>query len=197
MSKKNISGPMQPSGRRYDYTALCLAGNAELENVMRMGVQPELKDLAGWEFRGFNTLEVTSLLGIRKFKKGFYQEDPSEDISKTKKISGYNVQVVQTALGDDWFAKIRNGATIKHGWYDCYPVKLTEVDCKYPNSVLINYACARNPAWDPSKKLRDYLVQVYPDNRDLFLGKAYVALAGPIRLFVSYFVLERMNESPL
>jgi len=196
MSKDQDFVPLQPNGRRYDYTALCLAENQELEKIMRMGLQPNLGDLVGWEFRGYNTLDITSILGIRKFKKGFYQEDPSQDVEKAENIQGYNVQVVQTPLGDDWFAKIRRGDTVKHGWYDCYPVRLDEVDCKYPNSVLINYACPRNPVWDPSRKLRDYLVQVYPDNKDLFLGKAYGALFGPMRLFISYFILERMNESP-
>lgn len=197
MTRNQDRVPLQPNGRRYDYTSLCLARNEDLEEVMRVGVQPRLDSLAGWEFRGYNTLDLTTLLGIRKFKKGFYLEDPSQDPSSSERIQGYNVQVVQTPLGDDWFSKIRYGQTLKHGWYDCYPARLGELDNKYPNAVLINYDCSRNPVWDPSRKLRDYLVQVYPDNPDLYLGKAYAALFGPLRVFVSYFVLERSNESPL
>ena len=195
MAKKQETKPLQPNGKRYDYNALCLANNAMLEQVMRTGIQPDPANLAGWEFRGYNTLDLTTLAGIRKFKKGFYQEDPAQDIKQG--CSGYNVQIIPTALGDDWFDKIRNGQSVKHGWYNCYPVRLTEVDCKYPNALLINYDCDKNPTLDPSRKLRDYLVQVYADNKDLYLGKAYVALFGPIRLFVSYFVLERSNRSAL
>jgi hypothetical protein len=187
--------PRQPNGERYDYVSLALAENDELERVMRMGVQPDPAQIAGWEFKGWNTLDLTSLLGIRKFKKGFYQEDPAADPARG--IQGYNVQVVTNGLGDAWFDKIKKGNSIKHGWYDCYPVDLNEPDNKYPNALLINYACGRNPPGDPSSFLRDYIVKPYGDNDDLMLGKAYVALVGPLRLFVSYFILERYNESTL
>lgn len=187
--------PLMPNGKRYDYYTLCTASNDDLEQVVRMGSKPDLSQLVGWEFKGFNTPDFTSLLGIRKFKKGFYQEDPSAD--PTRQINGYNVQVLQNPMGDDWFDKIKDGQSIKHGWYDVYPVKLTEIDCKYPHAALINYNTPRNLPVDPTRKLRDYLVQVYPDNKDLLLGKAYVALFDPIRLFVSFFVLERSNPSAL
>ena len=69
-----------------------------------------------------------------------------------------------------------------------------EKDNLYPNALLLNYGKGNNPPFDPSSFLRDYLVQVDPENDDLLLGKAFVAL-GPARLFVSYFVLERYNQS--
>lgn len=193
MAKKNE--PRQRSGERYDYTALCLATNEELEDVMRLGAQPDPARIAGWEFKGYNTLDLTSTLGFRKFKKGFYQEDPAADPKDG--IEGYNVQVVQNGLGDDWFDKIKQGHSIKHAFYDCYPVNLNETDNKYPNALLVNYDCGRNPPLDPSSSLRDYLVKPYEDNDDLMLGKAYVALPGGLRLFVSFFILERYNESTL
>ena len=46
---------------------------------------------------------------------------------------------------------------------------------------------------DPSQVLRDYVVQVDPDNRDLYLGKAYVA-AGPLRIPTSFFIIERFHK---
>lgn len=195
MSAKN-NEPRQPGGDRYDYVALALASNAELEDVMRRGVTPDPTKIAGWEFKGWNTWDLTSMLGIRKFKKGFYQEDPASDPGQG--LQGYNVQIVSNGLGDPWFDKIKKGNSVKHGWYDCFPVRLSDVDNKYPNALLINYACGRNPAGDPSSFLRDYIVKPYPDNDDLMLGKAFVALpATPLRVFVSYFILERHNESTL
>jgi hypothetical protein len=62
--------------------------------------------------------------------------------------------------------------------------------------VLSNYNCARNYRLDPANMLREYLVQVYPDDQDLYVGKAYLAV-GEMRIFVSYFVLKRENKSPL
>ena len=192
---KKIKEPLQPNGQRYDYVSMCLASNEELENIMRCGVQPDPEKIIGWEFRGWNTLDLTALAGIRKFKKGFYHEDPVADPQQG--IQGYNVQIVANGLGDDWFDKIKRGSSIKHGWYNCGPVDLNAVDNKYPNALLINYDTDKNPIIDPSKKLRDYIVKPYADNDDLMLGKAFIAVAGPFRIFVSYFVLERYNESTL
>ena len=193
--KTGAKEPLQPNGERYDYYSLCVANSQSLESVMRMGIAPDLTSLAGWEFKGYNTPDFIELLGFRKFKKGFYIENPSLD--PKQEIAGYNVQVLQNPLGDDWFDKIHDGQSVKHGWYDCYQVRMTDPDCKYPNAALINYDVPRNSSLDPTRKLRDYLVQVYPDNPDLLLGKAYVALFGPIRVFVSYFVLGRSNRSAL
>ena len=162
---------------------------------MRCGRSPDLARLSGWEFRGFNTPEVLQLAGIRKFKKGFFRNDPSRPHKDG--IQGYNVNVVQGTLGDPWVDALKNGKPVRMGWYETRAVDLAEPDGKYPNAALINYAASRrNPAIDPTRLLRDYLVQVYPDNADLYLGKAFLAF-GPLRLFVSYFVLERHNPSEL
>ncbi len=183
----------QPNGERFDYNALCLATNEQLETVMRMGTPPDMAGLAGWEFKGYNVFEAAVLLGIRKFKKGFYIEDP--DREPLVGINGYNVQIHPNNLGEPWIDKTKKGEPIRHGWYDVYPVSLSEIDNKYPNALLIDYGSSpKNFALDPSRALRDYLVQVYPDNPDLLLGKAYAAI-GPLRKPVSFFVLERHNEA--
>jgi hypothetical protein len=187
--------PRQPNGARWTYETLCLARDEDLETVMRCGGTPDLSRLSGWEFRGFNTPELLQLAGIRKFKKGFYRNDPSR--SHDDGIQGYNVNVVQGTLGEPWVDVVKDGKPVRMGWYETRPVDLAAVDAKYPNAALINYAASeKNFAADPTRLLRDYLVQVYPDNPDLYLGKAFLAF-GPLRLFVSYFVLERHNRSEL
>lgn len=183
---------LQPNGERYDYTSICLATPAMLEDIMRCGTRPDLEALAGWEFRGFNTPELFALLGIKKFKKGFYRDAAAAP----GRIQGYNVKIRQNRFGEPWVDEMKGADSIKFGWYNVYPVDLSEPDMKYPNAVLINYNCGKNFALDPTRMLRDYLVQVYPDNPDLYLGKAFLAL-GPVRVFASYFVLERSNRSSL
>jgi hypothetical protein len=187
--------PRQPNGERWTYEALCLARDEDLETVMRTGVRPDLARLSGSEFRGFNTPEILSLAGIRKFKKGFYRADPGRPHADG--VQGYNVNVVQNNLGEPWVDCTRDGEPVRMGWYEVRGVSLADVDNKYPNAVLIDYgASPKNFAGDPTRLLRDYLVQVYADNPDLYLGKAYFAV-GPLRVSVSYFVLERHNPSPL
>ena len=176
-------------GAELDYLSLATASDDFLEEVMRAGSMPSGEKLAGWEFKGFNTMDLTGLIGIRKFKKGFYQDG--------EYLRGYNVKVEQGGLIDPWVDIMRNGDSVKHGYYEVTPVKPEEKDNEYPNALLLNYyASERNPKADPSRFLRDYLVQADPENDDLYLGKAFVAL-GPKRVFVSYFVLERENPSSL
>ncbi|MBN2496014.1 MAG: hypothetical protein JXR96_15585 [Deltaproteobacteria bacterium] len=176
------------SDKKLDYLTLASADGDFLEEVMLSGSAPDAEKLAGWEFRGYNSLDLTTVLGFRKFKKGFYKGDSG--------VSGYNVKVEQNGLIDPWVDQVKKGESVKHGWYDVKDIDPSSTDNLYPNSLLLDYASDRNPKLDPSRVLRDYLVQVDPGNPDLLLGKAFVALADK-RVFVSYFVLERENPSTL
>ncbi|MBW1808070.1 MAG: hypothetical protein JRJ87_07710 [Deltaproteobacteria bacterium] len=173
---------------KFDYLLLATSNDDVLEEVMLAAKGPDPESLAGWEFKGFNSMDLTTMLGFRKFKKGFYKDGGE--------VKGYNVKVKQNGLIDPWIDTVKKGNSVKHGWYDVYPVRAEEVDNQYPNALLLNYNADRNPKVDPSRVLRDYLVQVDPDNPDLLLGKAFVA-AGKKRVFVSYFILGRENESTL
>lgn len=181
---------LKKSASKIDYFTLATSRNEELEQFMTSGVQPDAAKLAGWEFKGFNTFDLTRLAGIRKFKKGFYQDGGE--------VRGYNVKISPSRSGlmEPWVDVMKGDKSFKHGWYDVYPVRSAEKDNLYPNTLLLNYASDKNPKFDPSRFLRDYLVQVDPENPDLYLGKAYVAL-GDARIFVSYFILERENPSTL
>ena len=64
-------------------------------------------------------------------------------------------------------------------------------DARYPNALLLDYSLGGNGLFGPP--LRDYVVQVYPDDPDLLLGKAYLALAG-LRIPLSFFVLKRLRS---
>ncbi|MFC1849407.1 hypothetical protein ACFL27_04275 [candidate division CSSED10-310 bacterium] len=182
----------KPDGSLFDFVSLAVASDEVLEEVFIRGTPPSFRDLEGWEFRGYNTWDVTHLLGIRKFKKGFYRDSATP----RGELWGYNVQIEHNGLGEEWNDIIRQGKSVKHGWYRVYPVKINEIDNKYLNALLINYDCDRNPLVDPTRFLRDYLVQVYPDNTDLYLGKAYVAFSV-FRICVTYFILDRSNPATL
>ena len=175
-------------GEKLDFITLALASNAELEEYMKRGIAPDVRKLVGWRFKGYNTLDVTTILGFRKFKKGFFSKEPPPH--EGAPIWGYNVDVKQNGLVDPWIEKGKP----PYGFYRVYRVDPASRDNLYPNALLLDYGQGGNPPYDPSRFLRDYLVQVDPDNPDLLLGKAYVAL-GPVRVFVSFFVLERLDQS--
>jgi hypothetical protein len=157
----------------------------ELEAVFQRGTTPDIDQLAGWEFRGTNTPSFAKLLGIKKFIKGFYRRGGD--------VWGYNTPVEQNGIHEPWLARPSQTAPRRFGFYTVTPVDPTSRDNHYLHSVLLDYGRGDNPRTDPSRTLRDYVVQVDPDDPDLYLGKAYVA-AGPLRVPTSFFLIERFQK---
>lgn len=175
-----------------DVKSLVSAPSAELEAKMAAGVAPSFDDLRGWEFSGTNAGALTDLLGIRKFKKGFYEGPPRVDRGPTPFLQGYNVVVAQNGIGNPHVARPSEEKPKRHGFYRVHATVPGARDAKYPNALLLDYGLGKNGA-NPAGLLRDYLVQVDPDDKDLLLGKAYLAILG-MRVPVGFFVLVRHNK---
>jgi hypothetical protein len=183
---------LKSNGLRYAWIDLVRhVGNGTREAIMRNGIAPSFESLAGWEFRGANASLATRLIGIRKFVKGFYEGDDRDAVGPTPHIHGYNIVVVQNADDAHHAYHPSDEQPKRHGYYRAHSVVTHARDAYYPNALLLDYSLGGNGPFGPP--LRDYLVQVYPDNPDLLLGKAYVALV-PIRIPVGFFVLERLKQ---
>jgi hypothetical protein len=153
------------------YARMKAMSRAELGALMAAGRAPSEEQLAGWEFRGWNHPPVLALLGIRKFVKGFFRGNGLE---------GYNRPPRQDAFDAEW-----TGAGKPFGFYD---VKSAD------GRMLLDYGSnARNPRWKPERFLRDWLVQPDPNEPDVFLGLATLAIPG--RPATNYFLLERLCRS--
>ena len=165
-----------------------LAGlsTAELEKIFSAGKTPDFEKLNGWEFKGYNVLFFAKLLGIKKFKKGFYLRDGEP--------RGYNIPIYQNSIDEPWRCRPVDHNPKRFGFYSVKVVKSGELESKEPGALILNYADGKNLPWEGSF-LRDYLKQVDPDNDDLFLGKAYSAV-GPFRIMPSFFILERDRQAP-
>jgi hypothetical protein len=109
-------------------------------------------------------------------------------------IRGYNCAVIQNAVEEPWIGRPDPARPDRFGYYHVAAVDPTARDNAYLHAVLLDYGRDGNASFDPTRGLRDYLVQVDPAQPDLFLGKAYYAL-GPARLGVSFFVLERFRRA--
>jgi hypothetical protein len=171
--------------------ALVKAPSSELEAKMRAGTAPDLDTLVGWEFAGTNTGAMTDLLGIRKFKKGFYRGEPRVSEGPEPFIQGYNVVVAQNGIGAPSIARPSEDTPKRHGFYRVHRVIAGARDAKYENALLLDYGLGKNGA-NPAGLLRDYLVQIDPKDPDLLLGKAYLALGA--RVPAGFFVLVRHNR---
>lgn len=173
--------------------ALARATRGALELAVLRGATPDLDALVGWEFRGINAtprgaLPLARIAGIEKFVKGMFRTDDGE-------VLGYNCPVVHNALDGRWQTRPSDEAPRRFGFYTVAPVDPTSRDNHYLHALLLDYGKGGNAAWDVTRGLRDYLVQVDADNPDLLIGKAYAAI-GPARVAVGYFLLERWRRAP-
>ncbi len=160
-------------------------GDSRLEEVFSSARGPEPEALAGFEWRGANTPWFASLLGIRKFIKGFFLTEAG--------VEGYNIPVRQNGLEEPWLHKPSPENPRRFGFFMVGKVRPGGRDSLYPEALLLDYgASPRNPWYRPERVLRDYLVQ-NPENPEILIGKAYLAL-GP-RVPSSFFILERLRPT--
>jgi hypothetical protein len=156
--------------------------SSELEHLIRYGERPDFASLDGFVFKGANVTYPGHLL-FPRFSKGFFTEKG--------RTMGYNVPVERGALDAPWYTKPRENAKA-FGFYEVSPVPVGGDHSYYPGSLLLDYSKGRNLG--PDRLLRDFLVQVEPNNPDLLLGKAYLALGAWVP--VGFFVLERWGPAP-
>ena len=179
---------LKPDGSRYDFVELALASRAVHGRIYRSSPAPAFEDLVGFEFDGINTRPATVLFGIRKFIKGFYQGPPRVEGGPEPFIQGYNSPVRTNGLREQHIPRPDPRNPLRRDFFRVHRVVPGARHAKYPQALLLDYSLG-GTQWVPSSPLRDYLVQVYPDDRDLLLGVAYYDLGAP--LYLSRFVLRR------
>ncbi len=181
---------LQPDGTRYDFMALALASRAVHKRIFETCVGPKFEDLAGWEFNGINTRPLAAALGIRKFIKGFYEGPPRVDGGRGPApfIQGYNTPVQMNGLRGEHIPRPDPNHPRRQDFFRVHAVVPGARHSRFPQAVLLDYSLG-GTKWVPSSPLRDYLVQVYPDDRDLLLGIAYYDLGAP--WYLSRFILRR------
>lgn len=183
--------PLAPNGARWTWLSmLTSASAADLERALLAGIPPAFEDLAGWEWSGGNCVRLYSLLGIRRFVKGFY-DGPERANGPTPHLQGYNIPCPRLSDEAPTRCLPSDERPHRYGFYRVHRVVPGARDSRYPNAILLDYGLGGNGPFGPP--LRDYLVQVYPDDRDLLLGKAYAAF-GPIRIPLNFFVLSRWRR---
>jgi hypothetical protein len=163
----------------------------ELERAFARGVQPEFDRLEGWEFRGFNPPLFARLLGFQKFKKGFFRQD----LRGERVPAGYNIPIVQNGPEAPWICKPSDEHPNRFGFYRVGPASEAGHRAPKMESLFLDYGSGGNAAYDPTRFIRDFLVQVSPDNPDVCLGKAYIAV-GPVWVSTNFFILERDRRAP-
>jgi hypothetical protein len=182
---------LAPSGERWTWLSMMeRARRSDLEQIMLAGTPPKPESLVGWEWSGGNCVKLYSVVGIRRFVKGFY-EGPERASGPTPFVQGYNIGSPRMADDAPPRCKPSDEAPSRYGFYRVHAPVRGARDSRYESSVLLDYGLGGNGLFGPP--LRDYVVQVYPDDPDLLLGKAYAAI-GPLRIPLNFFVLSRWRK---
>jgi hypothetical protein len=173
----------------HTFEGLIEAGNDRLGQLMLTGATPTIDEVIGYEYRGYNAQVLTTILGTRKFKKGFFGR------AGEGRAWGYNMPVEQNGKDAPWRAVPDEENPRRYYFFGVLPAGAPSYDKRYPHALIIDYSLWSDYSpLNPVKNTVDYLVHPDPRNRDLILGKSDF-VNGPVRFFLGFFILERHNKS--
>ena len=171
------------SSKIWTYETLAQASREELEKILLTGTPPDIEQLNGYIYCGWNHEWIGNLSG-KKFKKGF--------MKKNGKNFGFNELVIQDGkeyLGE-WKQQITNsGKPEQLGYFrtsyvkDEPPTKLYE---PYMHLAHFNYDISGFHKWYLSffRVIRDFVVCPNPGDNTLMLCKAYLRVISLFKYFL-------------
>lgn len=176
------------AGPSSHYLRLVATRPRELGRLMVRGERPDVAALVGWEHRGTNLPATSTLLGLRRFIKGFETNAHGATV-------GYNKSVPGSDLATPWAPRPQKDGRIAFAPFTVDAVDPEAPDNKYLDALLLDYGAVPEPEPGIAGRLRDYLVRVEPGSDALLLGQAFLAW-GNRRVPVGWFALERLHPLP-
>lgn len=177
----------------WTYESLAAVNGDALEKILLDSPAPDLEQLNGWIYCGWNHEWVASALSGEKFKKAFWK--------RNGKNFGFNHMVVQDHLGyrGKWQDQLRNGKPIQLGFFRCSMTRTEppyELYQPYLHTAHFNYDLADlNTGFNVMfRPVRDFVVLPNPGDHSLMLCKAYFHLAQHIDPFYCYFLLGHREQ---
>ncbi len=172
----------------WTYDTLAQASSLELENILLTGTPPDLEELNGYIYCGWNHEWIGNLSG-KKFKKGFMKKDG--------KNFGYNETVIQDRNGfkGEWKQHINsNGKPDQLGYFKTLyvsEVPVAPLNKPYRHLAYFDYDIPHMHKWYLSffKVIRDFVVLPNPGDHSLLLCKAYLRVFPFLNIFYCYFQL--------
>jgi hypothetical protein len=175
----------------WTYESLAQVDRPTLERVLLEGTAPDMDQLNGYIYCGWNHEWVGHLSG-KKFKKGFWQKDG--------KNVGYNEIVVQDykEYRGNWNVLKIGGRPLQVGYFRTSMIKdepPQPLYKPYEHSGHFNYNVPLNTGLNVFfRMIRDFVVLPNPGDHSLMLCKAYFQFGTSINLFYCYFLLGHPQE---
>jgi hypothetical protein len=169
----------------WTFEMLAQADRKTLEEVLLAAQAPDLEQLAGRVYDGYNHEWFGQLPG-EKFRKAFYQQEQG--------LYGFNQVVAQDGQHDrgEWRTRMKDGKPAQLGFYRVTFVRdeARQQHSAYKHLAYFSYGIDLNPRWNVAvRSIRDYVGLPNLEDHSLLLGKAYVQVARGLAIFASYFVL--------
>ena len=172
----------------WTYETLAQANKAELENILLTGKPPNLEELNGFIYCGWNHEWIGYLSG-KKFKKGFMKKDGGN--------FGYNETVIQDHKGylGEWNQNIgSDGKPQQLGYFRTTyaknepPINIAK---PYQHLAFFTYNLPHRNMWFYSffRWVKDFVVLPNEGDHTLLLCKAYLRIFPFLNIFYSYFPL--------
>ncbi|MDO6433666.1 hypothetical protein Q4E93_23850 [Flavitalea sp. BT771] len=172
--------------QKWTYETLAQADKATLENILRTGTPPDLEELNGYIYCGWNHEWIGRLSGI-KFKKGFYKKDGLN--------YGFNETVVQDHQGflGQWESGLHKVRPNQLGYFKTAYARdqpVTKLSTPYLHLATFDYTV-------PFHKwyliffsvIKDFVVCPNEGDNSLMLCKAYLHFSDSFNVFYCYFIL--------
>ncbi len=177
----------------WTYETLALASKAELENILRTGTAPNIEELNGYIYCGWNHEWIGNLSG-KKFKKGFMKKAGGD--------FGFNEIVVQDGKGvpGEWKTNLNNkDKPTQLGYFRTAYVRNEppmNIAKPYPQLAFFNYNIPHMHKWYHIffKVIRDFVVLPNEGDHSLLLCKAYLRVFPFLNIFYCYFQLGRREK---
>ncbi len=171
---------------KWTFETLANVNKASLENILIHGDTPDIEQLDGYNYCGWNHDTIGKLTG-EKFKKGFFR--------RAGTVYGYNLKMRQDKqmYHGNWEPALTNGQPKQMGFFKVSYVKDEPAQQQHPSYehlALFNYNVSINSGTQRFfRVIRDFIVLPNPGDHSLLLGKAYVQLGKKLDIFCCYFLL--------
>lgn len=172
---------------KWTFETLAQADTATYERILRTGKPPDVEQLNGYIYCGWNHSRLASVVSGAKFKKGFWKKDGAN--------YGYNEVVVQDHqkyLGQ-WEVGLHKVRPNQLGYFKVGYVKdepPTRLNAPYRHLATFDYAVPYHK-WYLSffKLIKDFVVLPNEGDHSLMLCKAYLHFSTNFNVLYCYFLL--------